>query len=197
MNSATLDSIKEHAARIAREYTNGWLNARLIGAGNIDKLNDDSLRVTYLAGVIDYIYLIGTTPYLGGTAITDADVLQASQKLWHYSGRYKDTALSGFTQVTPDEGDSGSTTPSTPSQDADHYRAGSLAVVAGANAVTFIKDGVASPLPSASYTLEAWVITSSGQRQSELVITTKTAGGFVASDVLKAGTLYYQALLNT
>jgi hypothetical protein len=155
------------------------------------------MRVVYLAGIIDYVYLVGTTPYLGGTAITDTDVLEASQKLWHYSGRFRDIDLESYSQVTADDGDGGATDPSDPSQGSDHYRSGSVPVVAGANPVTFIKNGVASPLPSADYTVEAWVIASSGQRQSELVITTKTAGGFVANDVIKAGTLNYIATLNT
>lgn len=196
MISATLDSMKESAARIMREYTNGWLNARLAGAKNTIALGNDCMRVVYLAGVIDYTYLVGEVPYLGGTATTDEEILAASQKLWHYSGRFRDIDLEGYSQIVPDDGDSGACDGSTGTTE-DHYRSANLPVVAGANAVTFIKDGIASPLPSAAYTVEAWVIASSGQRQSELVITTQTAGGFVASDVIRAGTLYYIATLNT
>lgn len=196
MISATLDSIKEDAARILREYTNGALNARLAGAKNAVELESDCMNVVYLHGVLDYVYLIGETPYLGTTAITDADVLAASQKLWHYSGRFANVDLSGYTQITSDDGDGGTTDPSSPTTE-DHYRSGSVAVTSGSNIVTFVKNGVVSPLPSADYTVVMWVTLSDGSIQRNLVPTTKTAGGFVVSDVLGSGVLEYQATLDT
>jgi hypothetical protein len=119
------------------------------------------------------------------------------EKIQHYNGIYSSVDLIGYTEITPDDGDGGSTETGGGTTDPDHYRAGSLPVVAGANAVTFLKDGVPSPLASADYILDAYVIAASGQMQNNVVPTSKTAGGFVASDVLKAGTLYYTARLIT
>lgn len=198
MIQAYLDSIKEDSARILREYTNTKLYYSLTGNIGFQKAYNDAMRCVYLAGVIDSIYLIGTTPYIGDSEIEESYITDTVGKIWHYSGMSETIDLTPFSTVVPDDGGSGSEEgdDDTP-QSQDHYRSGSLPVVIGANPVTFIKNGIPSPLASSDYTVEAWVIASTGQRQSNLVITGQVAGGFIASDVLKAGTLYYIATLNT
>lgn len=199
MIQAYLDNIKEDAARILREYTNKRVQSSFTGGITYTKVFNESKRCHYLARVIDYLYLVGEIPYLGGTATTDAYVKSVMDSIWHYSGTYDGVELdsSNFSTIVPDDGDGGACEGDSGSQTEDHYRSGNLAVTTGANPVTFIKDGVASPLESADYTVEAWVISESGQRQNNIVVTGQVAGGFTASDVLKAGTLYYIATLNT
>lgn len=197
MNSTRLANIKEDCARILVQWGNGYWNARLAGAPNVEKIGDDMLRIHYLYNVIKNSFLSGSSVCVGDAVLADNTVETILGKIWHYNGKYADVDLSDYTAITPDDGDGGACDPTDPTVDTDHYRAGNLAVTAGANPVTFIKDGVASPLASTDYTVEAYVIAASGQRQNNVVITTQTAGGFVASDVLKAGTLYYTALLNT
>lgn len=196
MIQAYLDNIKEVAAEVAVKYTNGRQNAVFNGTMDVRKLTDESMRVIYLWGVINYTYLVGEIPYLGDTAVTDAYILKTSQKLWHYNGVFSSIDLTDYTTIVPDDGEGGACVGGV-SETTDHYRSGSLSVSVGANAVTFIKNGVASPLASSDYTVEVWVLTESGYKQNNVVVTTQTAGGFVASDVLEVGTLYYIATLNT
>ena len=197
MIQAYLDNIKEDAARIVREYTNKECYAALKGERDYKFYLNESKRCVYFAGIIDHLYLVDETPYLGGTEVTEEYVTSVVAKIWHYSGVYADTELDSFLTITPDDGDGGACEGSGGTTDDDHYRSGSVIVTAGPNPVTFIKNGVASPLPSALYTVRAWAITESGQLQSQVVVTNQVAAGFTASDVLKAGTLYYQATLDT
>lgn len=191
-----LDDIKTDSANVLIQYTNGYVYSRLKGTGEEQDLFNDLMRLHYLYAIVDGAYESGVDTYIGDT-ITE-DIEEVYTKIHHYNGLFIDTDLSEFDEIVPDDGDGGSCSGSSgDTQSDDHYRAGNLAVVAGANAVTFIKDGVPSPLASSDYTINAYVMNTSGQRQDNLVITTQTAGGFVASDVLKAGTLYYQATLNT
>lgn len=195
MNSTRLRDIKEEAARVLIQYSNGYLDARFRGAANEKQIFNHMKRLHYLWSIIRNTYLSGTDVYVGDAIIADNVVETVYEKIQHYNGIYANVDLSDYTDVTPDDGDGGSETGD--GTTTDHWRAGNLAVVAGANAVTLLKDGVPSPLPSSDYTINAYVITLGGQRQDNLQITTQTAGGFVASDVLKAGTLFYTALLNT
>jgi len=197
MNSTRLQDIKQDCARIVIQYSNGYCNARMSGTRDENDIHNDLLRVHYLYSIIKNCFLSGTDVYVGDTIIADNIVETILGKIWHYNGVYADVAMSDYAAITPDDGDGGATDPCTPTQDSDHYRSGNLAATIGANVVTFIKDGVASPLASSDYTVDAWVIANSGQKQTNLVLTTRTAGGFVASNVLKAGTLYYVATLNT
>jgi len=196
MIQAVLDNIREQAARIAIQYTNGRENAMLRG-GNSEEIADHCKRVIYLWGVINYTYLDGTTPYIGGTAVTDAYVFEASTKLWHYSGQFADVDLSDYSTIVADDGEGGAVQPGETADTLDDHRVGSQRVTIGQNVVTFIKDGVASPLPSNDYTVIAWVEGDSGFRQSNLQPSTYVASGFVVDDVLEAGLIRYQAVLNT
>jgi len=200
MNSTRLRDIKEEAARVLIQYSNGYLDARFRGSANEKQVFNNMKRMHYLWSIIRSAFLSDTDVYVGDTIMADNDFETVYEKLQHYNGIYSNVDLSVYSDITPDDGDGGSddgdsgggSTTST-----DHWRAGNLPVVAGANAVTFLVGGVPSPLASADYTINAYVITSGGQRQDNLQITTQTAGGFVASDVLKAGTLFYTAILNT
>lgn len=197
MLSAVLDSMKEQAAKIAITYTDGRMDAIYRGTSKIEKISNDSMRVIYLWGIMNYAYIDGTTVYLGDTAVTDAYIQEAMDKLWHYNGRFSQVDLSDYAAIVADDGEGGAYDPSTTTQDNDHYRSGNIPVTVGANPVTFIKNGVASALPSNDYTVEAYAISQSGYRQNNVVVSGIVAGGFVASDILEAGTLYYIATLNT
>jgi hypothetical protein len=196
MNSTRILDIKEESARILVQYGNGYWSARMTGTLKEADIFNDMNRIHYLWSVIDNSFLDGSDVYVGDTVIADNDFETVHSKIQHYNGIYEAIDLSDFTAITPDDGDGG-TVIGGGGETTDHYRAGSLSVVAGANAVTFIKDGVPSALPSTDYILDAYVIATSGQMQTNIVPTSKTAGGFVASDVIKAGTLYYTARLTT
>lgn len=197
MIQAVLDNIKEVAASIGIQYTNGELNARLSGGGNVQNLSDNSMRAIYLWGIINYTYLVGEVPWIGGAAVTDAYILETYQKLFHYNGRFASVDLSDYTEITPDDGDGGSSGSESSSQSEDHYRSGSMVVVIGANPVTFLKNGVPTPFASNDYTVQAWAIAESGFRQNNVVVVSQVASGFTANDILEGGTLYYIATLNT
>lgn len=197
MIQAYLDSIKEKAAEIAIQYTNGKLNARLNGEKDAQLIANHSMRVIYLWGVIEYAYLVGTTLYIGGTAVSDTYLRDTFNKLWHFNGIYSAVDLSDYTTIVADDGDGGAVDPANPTVTTDHYRSGNMIVTVGANPVTFIKDGVASPLASNDYTVDAWAISNSGFKQNNVVVGSLVAAGFTAEDILEAGTLYYIATLNT
>lgn len=199
MISAYLDSIKKDAARIYVEYTNGLLQAEMLGDANWKQIFDDSKRAGYLFDVIDQAYLSGATVYVGDTAVTDAYIQGTRDKIQHYSGvfDYVDLSESSYDAITPDDGEGGSIDIGGTTTDSDHYRSDTLAVSAGVNVITFLKNGVPSPLASAEYTLQVWVQLASGYVQHSLVISDKVAGGFVVNDVTAAGTLSYTATLDT
>jgi hypothetical protein len=197
MIQAVLDNMKEKAAEIAIQYTNGYLNSRLEGAVNVEELANHSARVIYLWGIMNYVYLVSEVPYIGGTAVTDEYILETSQKLWHYNGYFADVSLSDYATIVPDDGNEGDCSGGGDSQTEDHYRSGNMIVGIGANPVTFIKNGVAAPFEDNDYTVQAWAISNSGYRQNNVVVTAQVAAGFTANDILEAGTLYYIATVNT
>jgi len=193
MTQDTLNSLVEESANILVGFTNERINASLVGSGTIQSLHKDSVRLHYLVGALNAVYLDGTTPYIGDTEITGNEVQEIYHKIWHYNRNFK-ADLSDYDAITEDDGEGGVVVVNVTTDD-DHYRSGNLPVVVGANPVTFIKNGVAAPFTSALYTVQAWAISNSGYRQNNVV--GQTAGGFVANDILEAGTLYYIATLNT
>jgi hypothetical protein len=197
MIQAVLDNIKEVSASIGILYTNRSLNAKLTGSGKVQELSDNSMRAIYLWGVINYTYLVDEVPYIGGTAVTDAMILEASQKLYHYNSQSDIVDLSDYSEIVPDDGDGGVVVETPTPETSDHYRSGSMSVVIGANPVTFLVGGVPTPFTSNDYTVQAWVISNSGFRQNNLVIVSQVASGFTANDILEGGTLHYIATLNT
>jgi len=76
-------------------------------------------------------------------------------------------------------------------------RAGSQAVAIGSNFITFYLNGVATPLDTTDYVVTAFVTTSSGRQQNNLVISSKLANGFQVDDILEAGVIYYHAIPTT
>lgn len=78
-----------------------------------------------------------------------------------------------------------------------NLRAGSQGVTVGTNVVTFFLNGVATPLEDNDYILDAYVVTVSGRQQRNLVVSQQLAGGFVVTDILEAGTIWYQAIPRT
>ena len=108
MIQAYLDSIKEAAAEIAIQYTNGRINAVFTGNGEYNETFNNSMRLHYLLGAIDSVYLVGGVPHIGSTAVTDAYVKELSNKIWHYNGIYRSVELDDYAVITPDNGDGGS-----------------------------------------------------------------------------------------
>lgn len=116
--------------------------------------------------------------FLFGAMKSGEDAMEAIR---HYQVR--DTDLSSIGSLSPE--------PATPATTITSLiRTGSKAVTTGANSVTF-----SSPLPSANYTVTAWVI-GTGESQYDLGTVTKSAGGFTVSDIIINGTLHYQAIIN-
>lgn len=191
MIQSKLDYIKENSAEIFVSYSNGYLDSRLNGTGEEPDVFDHLVRLAYLYGIVDEMYLSGTSVYVGEEVITDTDVETIYGKIWHYNGIFS-ADLSDYSSITADAGDSGTTGGSTGSAvSSDNYRADSVAVSSGSNTVTF-----SSPLSTTDYILDVRVVTAGGYEQRNLVISTKTKNGFVVSDVLQAGTLYYSALVS-
>ena len=201
MNSTRLADIKQDCARIMVQWGNGYLDSILRGTPKENEIFNDTMRVHYLYGIIKELYLSGTDVCIGDVVLADNAVEAVFDKIWHYNGvSYGidfNADLSDFDAIVPDDGDGGTVDPTTPTTDSDHYRVGELPVTVGTNAVTFFKDGVAAPFPSTDYIVIAWVETHTGYRQSNLQPSTYTAGGFIVTDVLEAGILKYQAILNS
>lgn len=201
MNSTRLEDIKQEAARILINWGNGRVKSQLRGEPEYNDWFDKSKVTNYLYGIIDNVFLSGSTAYTGDTAIADGTLETVLEKLWHYSVEAVD--LSIFTtntddngSIEEDDGEGGACSGDT-STDNDHYRVGEQVCSIGVNVVTFYKDGVVSPFTTTDYIVIAWVEGYNGQRQSNLVPTTYTKGGFVVENVLVDGILKYQAILNS
>lgn len=190
-----LENLVEEAANIVVRFTNERVAAALNGSPKYQSLANDSMRVNFLFGALDAVYESGGDWYIGGTEVSDAYVQEIYQKIWHYNIAFK-ADLTDFTEVVPDDGEGGVCI-ANPTVTDDHYRSGNIPVVVGANPVTFIKNGVAAPFSENDYTVQAWAMSNSGYRQNNVVVVGMTAGGFIANDILEAGTLYYIATLNT
>lgn len=191
-----LEYIKEDCAGVLIQYSNGLVDAHLGGSGDLSDIFNHCLRLHYLYGVLDEIRESGGLLYVGDTQLSGEDLAGLQGKIWHYNGIFSDVDLSDYSAVVVDDGDEGECTGTT-SVVNDHYRAGEVAVSAGSGTVTFMLDGVASPLASSDYQLTVYVATSSGYEQRNIVVSAKYASGFVYEDVLEAGTLHYVAELNT
>ncbi|MFO8110109.1 MAG: hypothetical protein R6U17_06300, partial [Thermoplasmata archaeon] len=149
------------------------------------------MRLSYLYGIVDEMYLVGTDVYVGGDNITDDAVEDVYGKLYHYNGLYS-VDLSDYSSITADGGDSGSSDgDSDSSVSTDHYRSGSVEVSSGSAVVSF-----SSPLSTTDYHLDAYVLSSSGYKQTNLDVSSKTKNGFAVSDILEGGTLHYFAVVN-
>jgi len=191
MKQSRLDDIREGCAEIFVKFTNGWLDSKLRGTGKENALFYDSLRVSYLYGILSEVYLDGTTLYVGDTVVEDKEVETVFDKIWHYNGIYAIDLADYLTNtdtdgtIIPDDGDGDVVVPGvTPVT--DHYRSGTQVAVVGTNVI-----GFSSPLPSADYTIQVYVIGETGYQQTNLVVSTVTANGFVVTDVLEAGVLTY------
>lgn len=196
MNSTRLQDIKEESARVVVQYSNGYMDAIYRGAANDGDILNQKKRLHYLYSIIRECFLTGTDVYIGDTVLADNIVETIYTKIQHYSGIYSDVDLSEYTDVTEDDGNEGSK-PCTPVVTDDHYRSATVNVTSGTNIITFIKNGVPTPFESNDYTVVMWVTLTDGSIQRNLVPTSRTASGFVVSDVLGAGVLEYQATLNT
>lgn len=191
MNQAQLDNIKEAAAQVVMSYTNGYLDMRLSGKPQERDTFEHCLRLHYLYGILDEARIVGTDVYCGDTKVSGSLIEGAYHKIEHYHGILS-ADLSAYSDITADDGDTGSTAPSeTVVTSSDHYRAGSVSVVAGSNVVSF-----SSELASANYQVTIRVVFTDGTEQRNVVPSSQFRTGFVVDDVLQSGTLHYTAILN-
>jgi len=167
MIQAQLDYMKKNAAAVVRQYTNGYVDARLSGTSEVSEIFEHCLRIHYLWGILDESYLDGTDLYVGDRLVTGSYLEQVMHKLWHYNGIFSDIDLSTYDDVDEDDGDTG-TCEGGGTEFEDHYRAGSLTVSAGSGVVTF-----STPLDSSDYQLTVYVDTSSGYQQRNIAVGAK------------------------
>lgn len=191
MNSAQLDNMKSRSAEILVQFTNGYIDSRLRGTKDIGKNFKDCMRLHYLYGAMDNAILVGSDIYVGSQLIAPADVAETYHKIYHYNGVYQSVDLSDYSDIVADSGDGDSGSGTTPTPSEDFYRAGSVYVGAGSATVTF-----SSPLPSTDYQVDAYVRTASGYEQDNLGTITKSLNGFSVSEVLEAGTLIYFVVIS-
>jgi hypothetical protein len=192
MNQAQLDNIKETAAGVVNQYSSGYADAMLRGTEQIGDLFEHCLRLHYLWGVLNEVRLSGTSLYVGNAVISGDDVEDVYSKIWHYNGIFASVDLSDYSDIVADDGDGGTSNGDTGTGiSSDHYRSNDITSVVGTNVVTF-----SSPLPSSDYTVTVYNTGANGYLQKNLVVSTKTANGFVCGDVLEAGTLTYFAVID-
>ena len=196
MNATQLDNIKSRSAEALIQFSNGHVDSRLQGTKELQQNFKDCLKLHYLYGIIKEARLVGSDVYVGSQLLADADFAEAYFKLWHYNGIYASVDLSVYTDITPDSGGGDSESGGTVLTN-DTYRSGANAVSIGAATVTFMVDGVASPLPSTDYELTVYVRTASGYEQRNLGTTTKFTSGFTVTNILEAGTLIYFAVMDS
>lgn len=187
-----MNNIKEEAALINIEYTGGRQYSMQQGTKDYNDIFNQCMRVAYLSAAIDEAYEVDGVTYIGDTVV---DLGQYYHKLWHYRGQFDIADADKQTAIIEDDGNSGSEE-SIPTSD-DAYRAGEVVVGAGGAIITFMRNGVPSPLANADYQVDVRVAAYSGYEQRNVVISTKFASGFVVEDVLEAGILHYTAHLNT
>lgn len=188
-----LDILKEKSAEIVIQYTNGLLDARLRGTIEYQDAYLHTMRLMYLWGVMKNSFLVGGVLYVGDTILSGTDLEGVYHKIWHYNGIYDGVDLSDYTAITPDDGDGGTDEGDGGGggSSTDHYRSNDVVSIVGTNVVTF-----SSPLPSVDYTVTVYNTGASGYLQKNLVVSTKTANGFVCGDVLEAGILTYFAVID-
>ena len=198
MNQARLDVIKAQAAKTTIEWGNGVMDSIFSFNGGFQKYFAECHRIHYLYGIINECYWDGGL-MMGGQAFDAADVYSAFHKIEHYRGFFESIDLGvKYDEPDPDDPNPDPDDPyCNPTTDPDiiivgddHYRAQSVPCVVGLNNITFSR-----PLSSADYELDVFVIATNGMMQHNLIVTSRTASGFTVSDVLRAGTLSYFAVI--
>ena len=188
LSQAQLDSITKEASEIVVSYGDGRVKSSIVGDANRELIIDNLYGAHYLLGVIHPSFLSNGDLYIGDSEITDNYLFDTLNKLRRYKGIY-----SVDYSTLPEPGTPGTPTPPSPSDPVEILRAGSAPVIVGGNNIVFT-----SPLSTNDYTVMAYVIsTVGGYRQDSLGITSLQTSGFIVSDVIKEGTLHYQAIINT
>ena len=188
ISQAQLDSITKEASEIVLGYSDGRLQSALVGDSKYKSIVNNLFGAHYLFGVIHSSFLSSGDLYIGDTTITDNYLYAALNKLRRYKGVYNVDY-----DTLPEPGTPGAPTPPSPSEPIEILRAGSVPVIVGGNNIVFT-----SPLSTDQYTVMAYVIaTGGGTRQDSLGISSLQTTGFIVSDILKDGTLHYQAVLDT
>lgn len=187
-----MNNIKEEAALINIEYTGGRQYSMQQGTKDYNDIFNHCMRVSYLSAAIDEARDVDGVTYIGDTIV---DLGQYYHKLWHYRGQFDIADGDKQADIIDDDGEGGSEETTTVVD--DHYRAGSVAVGAGGAIITFMRNGVPSPLANANYQVDIRVVGYSGYEQRNVVPSTQFSSGFVVEDILEAGILHYTAHLDT
>lgn len=183
-----LNALNQEVTTVLNSFSSQGIKAAFLGHDNYRALYTDLLNLHCLCGYVSAL-TYNNGYYLGATAVSDASVNYVRAMVQYYANREM-YDVSG----APVYG----TGPTTPAADIVlNYRAGSVVVTEGSNVVLFKVDNVNTPFATADYIVHAWSIGNDGSMQNNLVLTNKVAAGFTASDVMDAGTLYYEAVLIT
>lgn len=182
-----LNQLNQEATAVLIRYGSQFIKAAYFGADNLRSLYTDLLNLHVLCGYINSLWYDGAYK-LGLTTREESEVQRVRSMIQYYNGREEYDVSS-----SPDYGTGGET----PVDIALSYRAGTKASVVGSNDILFYVNSELAPFSTSNYIIHCWNVGHDGSVQNNVVITTKTADGFTASDVLDAGTLYYEAILVT
>lgn len=184
-----LNDINQEATKVLIRYSSQLIKASFFGADNLRSLYTDNLNLHCLCGYINSLTYDEGGYYMGITNVPDQEVNYVRSMIQFYNNREEydvSDAPAYETGIT------------TPTEDIVlNYRAGSQVVTAGSNTVVFKVNNVSTPFATDQYIVHAWNIGADGSMQNNVVITNKVAAGFTASDIMDAGTLYYEAVLIT
>jgi hypothetical protein len=173
----------KEAATILTDNLDGFALYSATGDSRVSGVVSDLILIDYLYGIVDINERLKDAQK---TQITsDIELQSAMDKLRYFSNRftidYADIPAGGTGGITPP--------PVVPITDI--VRAGNVPVVAGTNNIAF-----SSALDTTDYTIDAYIIFGDQSRQNNPVISTQSKSGFVVTDVLQDGTLYYQVVVN-
>lgn len=183
-----LNQLNQEATAVLTRYGSMFIKGMYYGADNLRQLYTDLLNLHVLCGYMSELFYDGAYK-LGLTTRDEAEVQKVRAMIQFYNGREEYDVSS-----TPDFG-GGSVIPT--EEIALTYRAGQKASTVGSNTVLFYVNASLAPFDTANYIIHCWNIGTDGSMQNNVAITQKTAAGFTASDIMDAGTLYYEAVLIT
>jgi len=189
VNDININELNQEVTLVLNDFSSQGVRAAFLGYDNYRSLYIDLLNLHCLCGYVSSLSHYNYAYYLGLTFIPEDNVHYVRSMVQYYANREV------YDVSTAPDYSTGSITPV-----ADivlNYRAGSSLVAEGSNTILFKVDNINTPFATAAYIVHAWAIGNDGSMQNNLVLTNKVAAGFTASDVMDAGTLYYEAVLIT